>query len=57
MTTSKYEGIGFDSNDPMFQTMSILGNFEEMMIQFIAQMEALLEARALVSQEQKHDDF
>lgn len=60
MTISKYteaetqrikelsEEIGFDPNDPMFQIMSILGNFEEMMIQFPAQMEALLEAGALM---------
>jgi hypothetical protein len=40
--------IGFDPEDPMFQIMSILGNFEEMMIQFPAQMEALLEAGALM---------
>ncbi|YAF99396.1 MAG: DUF6753 family protein (plasmid) [Nodularia sp. CChRGM 3473] len=60
MTISKYseaekerirelsEEIGFDPNDPMFQIMSILGNFEEMMIQFPAQMEALMEAGALM---------
>ncbi|MBD6620478.1 hypothetical protein FNW02_33035 [Komarekiella sp. 'clone 1'] len=40
--------IGFDPEDPMFQIMSILGNFEEMMIQFPAQMEALLEAGGLM---------
>jgi hypothetical protein len=40
--------IGFDPNDPMFQIMSILGNFEEMMIQFPTQMEALMEAGALM---------
>ncbi|RCJ19078.1 hypothetical protein A6770_32375 [Nostoc minutum NIES-26] len=60
MTISKYseaetqrirelsEEIGFDPTDPMFQIMSILGNFEEMMIQFPAQMEALMEAGALM---------
>jgi hypothetical protein len=60
MTISKYteaeierirelsEEIGFDPNDPMFQIMSILGNFEEMMIQFPTQMEALMEAGALM---------
>ncbi|AUB44227.1 hypothetical protein COO91_10450 (plasmid) [Nostoc flagelliforme CCNUN1] len=40
--------IGFDPEDPMFQIMSILGNFEEMMNQFPIQMEALLEAGALM---------
>ncbi|MBD2472164.1 DUF6753 family protein [Nostoc sp. FACHB-145] len=60
MTISKYteaeidrirelsEEIGFDPSDPMFQIMSILGNFEEMMIQFPTQMEALMEAGALM---------
>lgn len=60
MTISKYteteierirelsEEIGFDPKDPMFQIMSILGNFEEMMIQFPTQMEALMESGALM---------
>ncbi|MBW4689929.1 MAG: hypothetical protein KME40_33815 [Komarekiella atlantica HA4396-MV6] len=38
--------IGFDPEDLMLKIMSILGNFEEMMIQFLVQIEALLEALA-----------
>lgn len=42
------EEIGFDPSDPMFQIVDILGNFQEMMAQFPAQMEGLMEAGALM---------
>lgn len=67
MTISKYteaetqrikelsEEIGFDPDDPMFQIMNILGNFEEIMVQFPAQMEGLLEAGALMMDKKLSD--
>ncbi|BAT56755.1 hypothetical protein NOS3756_57670 (plasmid) [Nostoc sp. NIES-3756] len=47
--------VGFDPDDPLFQIMTVLGNFEEMMGKFPTQMEALLEAGALMMDKRLSD--